>query len=548
VNEFILSVGVLGLVVTALTLVRVIRAQAHLAAAALALNNRIGDSLEQLTSLGREAAQSGRDSKDGVARLLTDLGDLRGRTTSVVDSQAKLATAVTHLDSTLPLQMASGVNSLTEALTAGQTAIRVEAADRATRDAQALSSKLTEAFVTLSDQVARMRSETASTLRESGESLGRRMEELRGSTDAKLNQIVVRTTDSSKALNETAQKSVTSVTDRLAELKATVDASLREELGAIRRESGSKLDEMRRTVDEKLHATLEQRLGDSFKIVSDRLELVHRGLGEMQSLATGVGDLKKVLTNVRTRGTWGEVQLESLLDQVLTHEQYGKNVATKQGSTARVEFAIRLPGREEGESVWLPIDAKFPMESYQRLVDAQEQGDVAACEEASKALEGRIKSEAKTIRDKYIDPPHTTDFAILYLPTEGLYAEVMRRRGLSEWLQRECKISPTGPTNLAALLNSLQMGFRTLAIERRSSEVWGLLGAVKTEFSRFGDALAHTRKKLEEAHSSLESTEQRNRVLTRKLRGVDALPPPAAAMVLEQGGNIEATDESLLEG
>ncbi|MFO1346948.1 MAG: DNA recombination protein RmuC, partial [Rhodocyclaceae bacterium] len=263
---------------------------------------------------------------------------------------------------------------------------------------------------------------------------------------------------------------------RVEQLRLTVETRL----GAIQTENAAKLEEMRKTVDEKLHATLEQRLGESFKLVSERLEQVHRGLGEMQTLAAGVGDLKKVLTNVKTRGTWGEVQLANLLEQVLTAEQYAENVATRPKSGDRVEFAIRLPGREDGQPVWLPIDAKFPVEDYQKLVEAQERADVVAVEAAAKALEMRLKDEAKTIREKYIEPPYTTDFAILYLPTEGLYAEALRRPGLVEALQRDQRVSIAGPTTLAAMLNSLQMGFRTLAIEKRSSEVWAVLGAIKT--------------------------------------------------------------------
>jgi DNA recombination protein RmuC len=304
--------------------------------------------------------------------------------------------------------------------------------------------------------------------------------------------------------------------------------ALEARLAAMQSDNALKLEEMRRTVDEKLHATLEQRLGESFKLVSDRLEQVHRGLGEMQTLATGVGDLKRVLTNVKTRGTWGEVQLEALLDQLLIAEQYGKNVATRPGSPDRVEFAIRLPGLATGEDeqrpVWLPIDAKFPLEDYQRLLDAQERADPAALETAIKALEVRLRDEARKIRDKYVEPPYTTDFAILYLPTEGLYAEALRRPGLVDSLQRDLRICIAGPTTLAALLNSLQMGFRTLAIERRSSEVWAVLGAVKTEFGKFGEALELTRRKLEQASRSIESAGVRTRQIERKLKGVEALP------------------------
>lgn len=245
--------------------------------------------------------------------------------------------------------------------------------------------------------------------------------------------------------------------ERFERLKLTVEGRLT----AIQADNASKLDEMRRTVDEKLHATLEQRLGESFKLVSDRLEQVHRGLGEMQSLAAGVGDLKRVLSNVKTRGTWGEVQLSALLEQLLTAEQFSANVATRPGSNERVDFAIRLPGKGDGAAVWLPIDAKFPVEDYQRLMDAQERGDPVLVEEAGRAIELRLKNEARSIRDKYVAPPHTTDFALLYLPTEGLYAEALRRPGLADTLQRDWRVSLTGPTTLAALLNSLQMGFRT---------------------------------------------------------------------------------------
>ena len=308
--------------------------------------------------------------------------------------------------------------------------------------------------------------------------------------------------------------------ERFERLRISVEGRL----AAIQADNASKLEEMRRTVDEKLHATLEQRLGESFKLVSDRLEQVHRGLGEMQSLAAGVGDLKRVLSNVKTRGTWGEVQLAALLEQLLTADQFAANVATRPDSGERVDFAIRLPGKGDGAVVWLPIDAKFPVEDYQRLIDAQERGELGVVDEASKAIEVRLKAEARSIHEKYVAPPHTTDFALLYLPTEGLYAEALRRPGLADTLQREWRVSLAGPTTLAALLNSLQMGFRTLAIEQRSAEVWAVLGAVKSEFGKFGEALAHTRKKLDEASNSISKAETRTRQLSRKLSEVEALP------------------------
>jgi len=292
-------------------------------------------------------------------------------------------------------------------------------------------------------------------------------------------------------------------------------------LEAIQKDNASKLEEMRKTVDEKLQSTLEERLGQSFKLVSDRLEQVHRGLGEMQSLASGVGDLKKVLTNVKSRGTWGEVQLQAMIEQILVPGQYERNVATRRNSNERVEFAIRFPGATADLPVWLPIDAKFPMEDYQRLLEAQDRGDAVEAETASKQLEQRIKLEAKSIRDKYIEPPHTTDFAILYLPTEGLYAEVIRRPGLSDTIQRDCRITLCGPTNLLAFLNSLQMGFRTLAIEKRSSEVWQVLGQVKNEFNKFAQVIEATEKKLEEASKKFGEVGVRSRAIERSLRNVE---------------------------
>jgi len=298
-------------------------------------------------------------------------------------------------------------------------------------------------------------------------------------------------------------------------------------LQLMQKDNNEKLEVMRATVDEKLHATLERRLGESFKHVSERLEQVHKGLGEMQTLASGVGDLKKVLTNVKTRGTWGEVQLGNLLEQIMTPAQYERNVAVKKRSAERVEFAIKLPnGPDERTPLWLPIDAKYPVEDYQRLVNAREVGDAEAVESLSKDLVARIKSEARDIRDKYIAPPETTDFAILYVPTEGLYAEITQRPGLQESLQREFRVVVAGPNTIAALLNSLQMGFRTLAIERRSSEVWQILATVKGDFSKFGDLLEKTQKKLQEASNHIETAATKSRVISRRLDKVQGLPQP----------------------
>ncbi|SAI68020.1 lipoprotein [Bordetella ansorpii] len=319
---------------------------------------------------------------------------------------------------------------------------------------------------------------------------------------------------------------------RMGEVRLTVDQRLQ----ALQADNGQRLEAMRRTVDEQLHATLEQRLGDSFRLVSERLEAVHKGLGEMQTLAAGVGDLKRVLTNVKSRGTWGEVQLARLIEDAMTPEQYGRNVKPVPDSDAIVEFAIRLPGRvQDSAPVWLPIDAKFPKEEYERLIEAQEAADPDGARAAAQALGRAVETQARLIASKYVAPPHTTDFAILFLPTEGLYAEVLRLPGLHDRLQA-LRISVAGPGNLAAMLNSLQMGFRTLAIEQRSSEVWQVLRAVKTEFGKFGASLASVRKTLDSASSKIGQTEVRTRAMLRNLRDVEEMPEAEAARLLGDPG------------
>ena len=312
-----------------------------------------------------------------------------------------------------------------------------------------------------------------------------------------------------------------------------VRASVEQRLTALQQGNELKLEQMRATVDEKLHATLEARLGESFKQVADRLDQVHRGLGEMQGLAKDVGSLNRVLTNVKSRGVFGEVQLAGLLEQVFTPDQYATNVETIPGSGARVEFAFKLPGRrDDGVPLWLPIDAKFPREDYERLLDAQERADRPEAEAAGKAIEMRLRAEAKTIREKYVASPHTTEFAILFVPTEGLYAEALRRPGLMEALQREHRVTLAGPTTLLATLNSLQMGFRTLALEKRSTEVWEVLGAVKTEFGKFGEVLAKTKKKLDEASNTIDQAQTRTNVMTRALKKVEGLSEPRTSALL----------------
>ena len=392
----------------------------------------------------------------------------------------------------------------------------------------------------LRDELARNREEAQLSARQGreensialsafGDSLLKRMSELAGLQKDQLD-IFAGQLKSLTASNE----------GRMDKLRETVEERLR----LIQDDTARKLEQMRATVDEKLHDTLEKRLGESFKLVSERLELVQRGLGEMQTLANGVGDLKKVLTNVKTRGTFGEIQLSSLLEQVLSPGQYESNVETRKGSGQRVEFALKLPGRDGTTDgmVWLPLDAKFPQEDYLRLVEAQELGDLPAATEAARQLDRAVRLMAANIRDKYLDPPHTTDFGVMFLPTEGLFAEVLRRPGLFDALQRDFKVMVAGPTTLAAMLNSLQMGFRTLAIEKRSAEVWNLLGAVRTEFSKFGQVLEKTSKKLQEAGNHIDQAAVRTRSIEKKLKGVQEMPGAEAAVLLESESWDEGDD------
>ena len=344
-----------------------------------------------------------------------------------------------------------------------------------------------------------------------------------------------------KSLSDTLTLQLQSLSEsnarRMSEVRQTLEAQLAQLLAS----NAGKLDEMRATVDEKLQTTLQARLGESFKQVADRLEQVHKGLGEMQTLAQGVGDLKHLLTNVKTRGIFGEAQLASLLEQVLVADQYATQVATRPGSKNVVDFAIKLPGKsEQGSPLWLPIDAKFPNEDYERLLAAQGNADVAGAEAAGKALELRIRLEARSIADKYVEPPYTTDFAILFLPTEGLYAEVLRRPGLMQALQREHRITLAGPTTLLAMLSSLQMGFRTLALEKRSSEVWQVLGAVKTEFGKFGDVLAKVKLQTETVLKTLDSAETRSRAMGRALKKVESLPESQVQVLIPVDKDFDA--------
>jgi len=338
--------------------------------------------------------------------------------------------------------------------------------------------------------------------------------------------------------NAAAKNQREELTKPLESVRSIVDLRLKQ----LQEDNSKQIDKMRATVDEKLQGTLEKRLGESFKLVSDRLEQVHQGLGAMQQLASDVGGLQRVLTNVKTRGGWSEWQLGVLLEEMLTPDQFAKNMKTRDDSDERVEFAIKLPGDENGAPVWLPIDAKFPMEHYERLTTAQENGDPAAVETAMKTLETQLKRCAKDICEKYINPPKTTDFALLFLPSEGLYAEAIRRVGLVQNVQRDCRVTFVGPTTLAALLNSLQMGFRTLAIQKRSSDVWNTLAVVKTEFGKFGEALSAVKEKIDQASRKMEDVDVRSRVITRKLRDVEESPSNPQPLLKDLLGNSDVDE------
>jgi DNA recombination protein RmuC len=387
---------------------------------------------------------------------------------------------------------------------------------------------------TLEEKHRQMLADLHDGLTKQGDRIGGNLKEVRETVDAKLREAKEDARHGREESAATLKRFGEGLGERFSEIRQTVETRLE----SIQKDSAEKLEKMRATVDEKLHETLEKRLGESFKHVADRLEQVHKGLGEMQTLAADVGGLKQVLSNVKTLGLAGEMQLAALLEQALAPEQYARNVATRPKSRDTVEFAIRLPGREGQTQVWLPIDSKFPTTDFQQLLQAQEKGDAEGAQAAAKALEARIKAEARSIRDKYVEPPATTDFAILFVPTEGLYAEILRRPGLFQQLQHDFRVTICGPVNLIAFLNSLQMGFRTLAIEKRSSEVWSVLGAVKTEFENFGRVLATTKRQLETVTSSIESAETRTRQMARKLKDVEALPEPESQILIQSNDEV----------
>ena len=370
-------------------------------------------------------------------------------------------------------------------------------------------------------------------LRDGREEAAKRSHELREEVSGSLDKTAQTLSTTVGQLGNVQKQQLESVTTQVQALVETnqqrregLRATISEPLGEMREANEKKLEEMRRTVDEKLQGTLEKRLGESFQQVREQLDAVHKGLGQMQSLATGVGDLKNVLTNVKARGTWAEYQLEAILEQVLTPEQFDRNVATRENSSERVEFAIRLPGRSDdpNDCVWLPIDSKFPQEDYIRLTEAAQSADTEAVAQSTRELMRSVKQSAKTIADKYLNPPHTTDFAVLYLPTEGLYAEVLRQPGMVSQLQQDYRVVVSGPTTIAALLNSLRLGFRSLAIEQQASEVWQVLAAVKTEFGKFGEVLDKVKKQLATASNTIDQTQTRTRAMARQLRKVEQLP------------------------
>lgn len=400
-----------------------------------------------------------------------------------------------------------------------------EKSDRVLKDEMSLNRK--EA----GDSEKRLREELSSLFKGFGDSLDKRMSEFANAQNknfegfsAKLAELIDKNDGKMEKVRESVEK----------------------KLESLQKDNSEKLEAMRATVDEKLHATLEKRFGESFKVVSGQLEAVHNGLGEMRTLALGVGDLKKMMSNVKSRGTWGEAQLGNLIEEILTPEQYEKNVKTKKSSRDNVEFAIKFQGNDDERQVWLPIDAKFPLEDYHRLVDAQEQGNLALIEELSKSLEARIKSEAKDIRDKYLDPPYTTELGILFVPIESLYAEVLRKHGLFEQIRRDYRVIIAGPTTIQVILNSFQMGFRTLAIQKRSSEVWNLLGAVKTEFGKFGDLLEKTHKKMQEASNTIEGAVTKTRTIERKLNQVQNLPVAESEKLVLEAPEIETQNHASL--
>lgn len=486
---------------------------------------------EANTKMMGELAAIQKGQLDGFSAQLTSYAQTSGERLDSIRAQSEIGAKQ------LREEVVTTLKSISETLTTTMKDLSV--AEKAQLDA--FSGQIASLTKTSGEKLDGIRVETATGAKQLREEV---IVALTGITEA-----TTKTMGEIANLQKTQLEAMSSAITKLAELNERkleeVRLTVEGKLQSMQVENAKQLDQMRQTVDEKLQSTLEKRLGESFKQVSERLELVHKGLGEMQTLATGVGDLKKVLTNVKTRGTWGEVQLGVLLEQVLNPDQFAVNVATKEGGE-RVEFAVKLPGQgaDREETIWLPIDAKFPIEDYQRLIDAQERGDIENVEASGKQLESRVKACAAEISAKYLNPPKTTDFGILFLPIEGLFAEVIRRTGLMEAIQRDSRVVIAGPTTLWSILSSLQMGFRTLAIQKRSSEVWNLLGAVKTEWTKYGDVLDAVQKKLTAASDTIEKAKVRSRAVGRKLRDVQELPVGEAKVLLPIGtGDDDRADD-----
>jgi DNA recombination protein RmuC len=439
---------------------------------------------EQLAHLEKQAAESSKALREEVVGTLTKISESMSNTLKDLSAAEKV-----QLDT-----FSAQLTELTRSTSGSLDTMRVQAS----ANAKELREEIVKALTGISETTARTMGELGKTQKSQLDAMAAAMNQLSETNAAKLETV-----------------------------RSTVETKLQ----MLQTDNAKQLENMRQTVDEKLQGTLEKRLGESFRQVSERLEQVHKGLGEMQTLATGVGDLKKVLTNVKTRGTWGEIQLGALLEQVLSAEQYVRNASTREGAE-RVEFAVKLPGQNGDAPVLLPVDAKFPVEDYQRLLDAQERADAEGIDMAGRQLETRIKACARDIRDKYINPPASTDFGILFLPIEGLFAEVIRRPGLAECIQRDCRVVIAGPTTLWSILNSLQMGFRTLAIQKRSSEVWTLLGAVKTEWTKYGEVLDAVQKRINQASETIEKAKVRTRAIGRKLRNVQEMPIEESSALL----------------
>lgn len=486
-----------------------------------------------------------------ISKFSPQVDPLINKITQSIESAIKAENSITRAESAVnSKQLREEVTNLLSTL-ADSTSKRIsELADSHKKHLDSFSAQMLQLIKINEEKFDRLRSSVSEGLTTHSNSVLTRIAEMVTFQQKQFDSFSKTTADmltTQRGQFDTFGKQMDALILKVEQKMEGVRTTVEQKLQTIQNDNAQKLEQIRKTVDEKLHETLEKRLGESFKVVSDQLDRVGQGLGEMKVLASGVGDLKKVLTNIKTRGTWGEIQLGNLLDQILTREQYAENVVTKKGSRENVEFALKLPGKEDGV-VWLPIDAKFPKEDYERLVEAQDLADPHLVDEARKSLEAQIKASAKDIRDKYLDPPHTTDFGVLYLPTEGLYAEILRIPELWEFIQKEYRVMVAGPTTIAALMNSLQMGFRTLAIEKRAGEVWNLLSAVKTEFGKFGDLLDKTHKQLQTASDTIEGAARKSRTIERKLKNVQGLPANQSAHLLEElNDGVELTETDLVK-